>query len=154
MALSITFKYVHVLRVSSYVEVDGRLVRVLHFLDTQRGARSDGVVDIRQVGLSWTLSHSAELVVHRAVAEADPSLVGSDVRSWDAAEMSADSRADEHLGVAAVGQVSWRRLLVESGGLWKSVSFSHFGLRQPSNEDGLSVPGGLQHFTWRQLRDV
>ena len=43
------------------------------------------VVDVWQVCLSWSLSDSAELVVHGTMAKAHPSLVGTKIWHWNAA---------------------------------------------------------------------
>jgi hypothetical protein len=49
-----------------------------------------GVVDVGQVGLGWTLSHSAEFIVDGTVAKANPTLVGTKIGNWDATEMCAN----------------------------------------------------------------
>jgi len=87
--------------VFSDVEVYGRLIGVLHFLDAE--SRSiDIVVDVGQVSLSGSLSDAAELVINGTVTQADPALVGTNVRSRDAAQVSANCRDDQHLGRTGV----------------------------------------------------
>lgn len=51
----------------------------------------DGVVDVGQVVLSWSLSDSSELIIHGTVAQANPTLVGSEIRYWDTTQVSANS---------------------------------------------------------------
>ena len=51
----------------------------------------DGVVDVWQVVLSWSLSDSSELIIDGTVAETNPTLVGSKIGHWDATQMSANS---------------------------------------------------------------
>ena len=76
----------------SDVEEDGWLVGVLHLFDTEDGA-VHLIVNPWQVGNSGSLSHSAELVVHRSVAQAHPALVGTQVGHGDATQVSANGRA-------------------------------------------------------------
>ena len=87
----------------SNVEEDGGLVGEDLLLNADDGS-VHGVVDVRQVGLGGSLSHSAELVVDGAVAQAHPALVCAEVGHGDAAEMGADGGADEDLGVLGVGE--------------------------------------------------
>lgn len=68
--------------------------------------------------------------------------------------MSANGGADKNLRVTTVRQVGWWRLLIKSSGLWESVSLSDLGLGESSDEDGLTIPRSLEHFTWWQLRDI
>ena len=74
----------------SNVEEDGGLVGEDLLLDADDGS-IHGVVDVGQVSLGGSLSHTAELVVHGTVAEANPTLVGTEVGHWDATEMGANS---------------------------------------------------------------
>lgn len=76
----------------SDIEEDGWLVRELLLLNAHNWA-IDGVVDVWQVSLSWSLSDSTELVVDGSVTKANPSLVGTEIWHWDATQMSANSRA-------------------------------------------------------------
>lgn len=112
-----------------------------------------GVVNIWQVGLGWTLSHSSELVIDGAVAEAHPSLVGTKIWHWNATQVSANSGADEHAGVTGIGQTSLGDL-VELSGEWQGVGLLHLGDGETSHEDDLAVPCSLQHLAWWQLRNV
>ena len=85
----------------SDVEEDGRLVRVLHLLDTEHGSMHL-IVDPRQVGNGWALSNSAELVVDGTVTQAYPALVGTQVGDGNAAQMCANGGAAHDTGVASV----------------------------------------------------
>jgi len=78
------------------------------------------IVDPWQVGGGWSLTHAAELVVDGSVAKADPSLVGSEVGHWDAAQMSANGRAAKDGRVSSFRNRDLR-LLVEFGRLGESV---------------------------------
>ena len=74
---------------SSDVIGDFWLVGELLLLNTDQGG-VDGVVDVWQVGLGGSLSDSSELVIHGAVAEAHPSLVGTKIWHRDATQVSAN----------------------------------------------------------------
>ena len=60
------------------------------------------VVNVRQVTGGGALSHAAEFIVHGTVAEADPALVGAQVRHGNAAQVSADSRAAEQIADSSI----------------------------------------------------
>jgi outer membrane cobalamin receptor len=49
-----------------------------------------GVVDVWQVSLSWSLSDSTEFIVDGSMAQANPSLVSSEIWNWNATQMSAN----------------------------------------------------------------
>jgi len=136
----------------SHIEEDGWLVRELLLLNAHNWAEH-GVVDVWQVSLSWSLSDSTELVVDGSVTKAHPSLVGSKIWYWDATQMSANSRANQDLGVSGVGK-GGDGLLIQKGGSWKSVGILDFGHGKSSNEDDLTVPGSLKNLSWWELRDV
>lgn len=60
------------------------------------------VVNIWQVGLSWSLSDSSELIVYGTMAQANPTLVGSEIRHGDATQVSANGRAHKNAGVSGI----------------------------------------------------
>jgi len=138
--------------VRSHIEEDGWLVGELLLLNAHHWAEH-GVVDVWQVGLSWSLSDSAELVVDRSMAQTHPTLVGTEVWHWDAAQMGANGRAHQNLRVSGVGKGS-DGLLIQKGGVGESIGIFDLSHGESSNEDDLTVPGGLKHLTWRKLRDV
>ena len=74
---------------TSYVVCARGLVGELLLFNANKGT-VDGVVDVWQVCLGWTLSDSSELVVHGTVAKAHPSLVGTKIWHWDATQVSAN----------------------------------------------------------------
>ena len=133
----------------SDVEEDGGLVRELHFFDTEDGS-VHLIVNPWQVGDSGALSDSAELVVDGTVTEADPALVGTQVGHGDATQMRADGRAADNAGVAGVGN-GGLRLLIELSGGWQGVGLVDLGLGQTTDENQITVPGGLEDFTGGQL---
>jgi hypothetical protein len=137
---------------SSHIEEDGWLVGELLLLNAHDWA-VHRVVDVWQVSLSWSLSDSTELIVDGSVAKADPSLVGTKIWDWDATQMSANGGAHQDLGVTSVGE-GGHGLLIQKGGVWKSVGGPNLGQGESSNEDDLSVPGGLEHLTWWKLGDI
>ena len=49
------------------------------------------IVDPRKVSNGWALTHSAELVVDGSVAQADPTLIGTEIGDRDATQVSANS---------------------------------------------------------------
>lgn len=87
------------------------------------------------------------------MAKAHPALVGTDIGSRNATEMGANSGGDVNLRVDAVLQLG-ERLLVKSGRLGKSIRLRDLGLGQSSDEDELTVPGGLKDFTGRKFTNV
>ena len=133
----------------SYVEVNGWLVWEDLFFDADDWS-IDRVVNVWQVGLGWSLSDSSEFIVHRSVTQADPSLVSSQIWHWNATQVSANSRAHKNAGVTGIRK-SNNRLLVEQGCIWKSVGVFDFGNGKSSNENKLSVRGGLENFTRWEL---
>jgi hypothetical protein len=73
----------------------------LHFLNAQQSAVFiQRVVNVWQVQQSRTLTHSTVLVVDRSVTDAHPTVVCSQVRDRDATQMSAHSRAHQHLSIS------------------------------------------------------
>jgi len=103
--------------------------------------------------LGGSLSHTAELVIHGTVAEANPTFVGTKVGHWDATEMGANSRAHENLRVDGIRKGSHGHL-IEEGGVGEGVRFLDLGKGKTTDEDELSVPRGLEDLTGRKLRDV
>ena len=136
----------------SNVEEDGGLVGVLHLFDTKDGAMHL-VVDPGQVGDGGTLTNTAELIVDGTMAQADPALVGTEVGHGNATKMGANGRAAHNLGVTGVGD-SCLGFLVELGRGGESVGLVDFRLRETTDEDQITVPGGLENLTRGQLRDV
>ena len=67
--------------------------------------------------------------------------------------MGANGGADENLGVTGVGK-GGHGLLIQKGGVWKSVGLLNLGHGESSDEDDFSVPSGLEDLTWWKLRDI
>jgi len=111
------------------------------------------VVNEWKVSSSWTLTDSSELVIHRTVTQANPSLVGSEIRHWDASQVSANGRAAENRRVTGIGN-GGLGLLIKLGGGWKSIGLVNLGLGETSNEDELSIPRSLEYLTWWELRNI
>ena len=111
------------------------------------------IVDPWEVSNSGALSDSAELVVDGTVAQADPALVGTQVGHGDATQMRADGGAADDGGVAGIRDGSLR-LLIKLGGGGERVGLVDLGLGQTTNEDEVTVPGGLEDFTGGKLRDI
>lgn len=99
------------------------------------------------------MSDAAKLVVDGTVAQANPALIGADVRCRDAAQVSANGRDDKHLRGAGVRQ-DVDVLLVEMAGLGQRVRLGDLAKRQTADEDQLTVPGGLHDLAGRQLTNV
>ena len=138
--------------ICSDVEEDGWLVGVLHLLDTEDGA-VDLIVDPGQVGDGGSLSNSAELVVDATVAQADPALVRAQVGHRDATQVSANGRAAHDRRVTGIRD-GGLGFLVELGGGGEGVGLVDLGFGETSDEDEVTVPGGLEHLTGGQLRNV
>lgn len=113
----------------------------------------DLVVDPWQVGNGGTLSHSAELVIDGTVAQADPALVGAQVGHRDATQVGANGRAADNARVTGIRDGSLG-LLVELRGGGQGVGLVDLGLGQTTDEDEVTVPGGLEHLTGWKLGDV
>jgi len=136
----------------SDVEEDGGLVGELLLLNADDGA-VHLVVDVGQVGGGGTLTHTTELVIDGSVAQADPTLVGTEVGHGDATQMSANGRAAQNGRVTGIGD-GGHGFLIELGGGGEGVSLVNLGLGETTDEDHLSVPGGLEDFTRGKLRDI
>lgn len=113
----------------------------------------DLVIDERKVHLSGTLSNTTELVINRTVAQANPTLVGTEVRDRDATQMSANGGAAHNRGVTSIRDHSLG-LLIQFSGLGKGIGLLDLRLSQTTDEDHLTVPGSLENFTRGQLRNV
>jgi hypothetical protein len=137
---------------SSDIEEDRGLVGEHLLFDADNGS-VHWVVDAGQVGLGGTLSHSAEFVVDRSMAQADPSLVSSQIGHRDASQVSANSWTHQDLRVSSVREGS-NRDLVKGSGVWKGPRLSYLRESQSSNENKLSVPRCLEHFSRRKLRHI
>jgi hypothetical protein len=137
---------------SSDIHEDGWFVRELLLLNAHDWTMHR-VVDVWQVGLSGSLSDPAELVVYRPVTKADPSLVGSKIWNWDASQMRANGGANQDFGVTSIGE-SCDGLLIQQSRVWKGVGVSDLSHGKSSDEDDLTVPSCLEHFSWWKLSDV
>jgi hypothetical protein len=136
----------------SHIEEDGWLVGELLLLNAHN-CSEDGVIDEWQVGLSWSLSDSSELIVDGSMAQANPSLVSSKIWNWDASQMGANGGAHQNLGVSGVGE-SGNRLFIQLGSEWEGIGILDLGHGKSSNEDDLTVPSSLEDLSWRKLGDV
>ena len=87
------------------------------------------------------------------MAKANPSLVSSQVRHRNAAEMRADSRAHDDIGVTGISDHDLS-VLVKLSGFWQVISLSDLTFSQTSDENHFSVPGGLEYFSLRKCADV
>ena len=136
----------------SHVQIDLGLVGVLHLLNA-KDSLEDRVVDVGKVSLGGALSDSTELIIDGTVAKAHPALIGTNIGSGNATQMSANSGGDIDLGVTAVIELGQREL-IKSSGLRKSIRLGHLSLGQSSDEDELTVPGGLHDFTGRKFTNI
>lgn len=136
----------------SDVEEDRGLVGELLFFNTHNGS-VHLVVDVGQVGGGGSLTDTTELVVHRSVTKANPSLVGSEIGNGDATEMSANGRAAQNGGVTGIGD-GGHGLLIELSGGGEGVGLVNLRLGKTTDKDHLSVPGGLEDFTRGELRNI
>ena len=100
----------------SDVHEDGRLVRILHLLDTEDWS-VHLIVDPWQVGDGGTLTHSTEFIINGTVAEAYPSLVCAEIGNGNATQMRADSRAHNNIRVSSICNND-RRVLVKLSRFW------------------------------------
>jgi hypothetical protein len=143
------------LNIRSRPETAGGLPWELHLFDAQQGAvLVDRVVNIGQVLQSRALSHSPVLVVHRAVANAHPPVVGSQVGNGNTAQMGADCRAHQHACVSGLGQQHLFSLVDDGIGRELVVLLVNLGSGQSSDENRGTVPDNLEHFSGREVGDV
>jgi len=99
------------------------------------------------------LSDSTEFVVHRSVTQANPSLVSTDVWHRNATQMGANGGADQHLGTDVWGErYHWLFIQKRRWGGW--ITFFDLAVSESSDENNLSVPGGLKHLTWWKLWNI
>ena len=87
------------------------------------------------------------------MAKANPSLVSSQVRHRNAAEMRADCRAHDDIGVTGISDHDLS-VLVELSGFWQVIGLSDLAFSQTSDENHFSVPGGLEYFSLRKCSNV
>ena len=99
------------------------------------------------------MSDSTEFIVDGSVAQANPSHVRSEIWYWNATQMRANGRANQDLRVTSVRQ-SGNGLFIQLGGERKSVGIFDFSKSKSSNEDNLTVPGGLEDLTRWEFRDI
>jgi len=77
---------------TSNVEENAWFVRE-HLLLNAKNSTVHLVVDVWKVSCCGALSNTAELVVHRTMAQADPAFVSAQIWHRDAAQVSANSGA-------------------------------------------------------------
>ena len=111
------------------------------------------VINPRQVGRGGSLADATEFVVHRTVAQTHPALVSTEVGHGDAAQVGANGRAAHDGRVACIRNADFAHL-VKLGRWRKRVGLIDFRLGKTSDENDLTVPGGLEHLTGGQLRNV
>lgn len=87
------------------------------------------------------------------MAEAHPTLVGTEVGHGDTTKMGANGRAHQDLRVHGVGQRGHGHL-IEQGRGGESVCLSNLREGQSADENKLSVPRGLEGLTRGKLGDV
>ena len=129
-------------------ETGWRLSRELQFFDTEQGSiLVNWVIDVWQVFQSGSLSHSSELVVDRSVADANPTIICSEVRNGNTAQMSADCRADKHFSVSCLCEVDFFSFINNSLSWVFVVLLVHFLCGQSAYEDRGSVPHDLENLS-------
>jgi hypothetical protein len=57
------------------------------------------------------------------------------------------------LGITAVGQSS-NRFFIKSSGLGEGIGVLDFSWGKSSDENELTIPRGLDNFTWRQFSNI
>ncbi len=87
------------------------------------------------------------------MAEAHPALVGTEVGHGNATKMGTNGRAHQNLGVDGVRQ-GGHGDLIQEGRVGQRASLLHLGQGQTTDEDKLTVPRCLEHFTRWQLGDI
>ena len=137
---------------NSNIKEDWWLVREHLLLNAEDGS-PHLVVNIGQVTGGGTLSNSTELIIHGTVAKANPSLVSTQVWHGNATQVSANSRAAKHRRVTS----RWNWSLgssIEKSGVGERVGEVDFRFGQTTNENHLTVPGGLGDLSWGEFRDI
>ena len=97
------------------------------------------VVNERQVGCCGSLPDTTKLIIDGTVTEANPSLVSSEIRNWDATQMSTNGRADKNGRVTGIRDLSLR-ILVELRAFRQGVGLIDLTLSETTDEDHFSVP--------------
>lgn len=87
------------------------------------------------------------------MAQANPSLVSTDVWHWNATQMGTNSRAHQHLRTDVWGE-RYHWLLIQKCRWRCRITLLDFTLSKSSDENNLSVPGGLKHLTWWKLWNI
>ena len=67
--------------------------------------------------------------------------------------MSANGRAHNNVGVSGISDENLS-FLIELCGFWQCICLGDFTLRQTSDKDHFSIPGGLYNFTGWKCTDV
>lgn len=100
------------------------------------------------------MSDAAELVVHGPVADAHPTVVGSQVGDRDATEMGAHGRADQDLGVACRAEDDLASF-IQDGLSWVFVVLlMDFLSGKSPHKDRRTIPDNLKHLSRRKPRDI
>lgn len=88
------------------------------------------------------------------MADADPTVVGSEVGNGDAAQVGADCRADQDLSISCRVDADLAGL-VEEGRLGEFVLLLvHLCSGQSSDENGSAVPDNLEDLSWRNFGNI
>ncbi len=111
------------------------------------------IVYVWQILQGRSLSDSSELVVNWTVANADVSIVVTQIWDGDTTQMCANSRADKNATFPCWSQYNFRAL-IENSLMWVFVFLFDLFSRQSSYKDWGSVPDNLDDFGWRQWWDI
>lgn len=125
-----------------------RLLTELDLFHTQNvGVFSvNRIVHGRKIFEGGSLSDSSQLVVDRSVANADVSIVGTEVGDGDATQVSAHSRVHCDGVTSDFAEISTGSG-VKEGALWEFLLVLDLLGSQSSDESGDSVPGDLDNLS-------
>jgi len=86
---------------TSNVEENAWFVRE-HLLFNAQNSAVHLVVNVREIGCCGALSDTAEFVIYRTMAQANPTFVGTQIWHRDAAQVSANCGAAQYRGVSSL----------------------------------------------------
>lgn len=88
------------------------------------------------------------------MADAHPTVIGSQIGNGDASQMCADSGTHQDLSATSSSEVDRAVGIQESGGGVLVLFLVHLGVSEPTNEAGDTIPDNLQDFSWRDFGDI
>lgn len=99
------------------------------------------------------MSHSTEFIIDRAVTDADPTIVVTQIGDRDATQMGADSRANQDTALSSRSEDNLGAFIKNSFDRVLVLLFD-FLLSESSDEDWSTIPHNLNHLCGREFGNV